>query len=230
VSFDDSNLRSEPANDRSWSATPEPVRTRYVYLSLLALVVIGIGLWLWRPTAGLEDVLNMFKRAGPIPFFAALIVLPLAGMPTTPFYLLAGPAFGPGIGLFGTAIALAVQQVIGYWLARRWLHGWMERILARTRFQVPEVKPENHVRFTLVVRLAPGVPTWTKNYLGGLARTPFLVFFWISWPIALVYAAGFIILGDAAFSRDWRELTLAVMLVAVLIVLRKFLRSRARRA
>jgi uncharacterized membrane protein YdjX (TVP38/TMEM64 family) len=104
----------------------------------------------------------------------------------------------------------------------------MERIIARTRFQVPEVKAENHVRFTVVVRLAPGVPSWTKTYLGGLARTPFLTFFWISWPISLAYAAVFILLGDAAFSRDWRELILAAVVVATLILLRKFLRSRAR--
>jgi uncharacterized membrane protein YdjX (TVP38/TMEM64 family) len=228
VLVEESNHQPNTANENTWSAAREPVRTRFGYLVLLILVVVGIGLWLWRPTAGLKDVLDAFQRAGPIPFFAALAVLPLIGAPTTPFYLLAGPAFGPGIGLLGTAVSLAAQQFLGYWLARRWLHGWMERIIARTRFQVPEVKAENHVRFTIVVRLAPGVPSWTKTYLGGLARTPFLTFFWISWPISLAYAAVFILLGDAAFSRDWRELILAAVVVATLILLRKFLRSRAR--
>jgi uncharacterized membrane protein YdjX (TVP38/TMEM64 family) len=230
VSIESAKHQSAPDNQEVWSANREPGRTRWGYLALLALVVVGIGLWLWLPTASVEDVLNAFKRAGPIPFFTALVVLPLIGMPTTPFYLLAGPAFGSGIALLGTAIALALQQVIGYWLARNWLHGVLERLLARTRFQVPEVKPENHVRFTVVVRVAPGVPSWTKNYLGGLARTPFLTYFWISWPISLAYAAGFILLGDAAFSRDWRELIPAVVLVAVLILLRRFLKARARPA
>lgn len=219
----------KPGNDSGWTAEREPIRSRLIYLILLALVVVGLAVWLWWPTAGLEGVLNGLQRAGSVAFFSALVFLPLLGVPTTPFYLLAGPAFGPGIALLGTAIALAIQQVLGYWLARRWLHGLLERLLARTRFQVPEVKPENHVRFTVIVRLAPGVPSWTKNYLGGLVRTPFLTFFWISWPIACLYAAGFILLGDAAFTRDWRELIPVILLVAVLLGLRYWLRARARR-
>lgn len=226
--MDDVNHRPRSTNESSLFTNRGPVRTRLVYLVLLVLFVVGVGLWLWRPTAGLEDVLDALQRAGPIPFFAALVILPLAGMPTTPFYLLTGPTFGPEVGLLSTAIALAVQQTVAYWLARRWLHGAMERLLSRTRFTVPEVKPENHVRFTVVVRLAPGVPSWAKNYAGGLARTPFLTYFWISWPISFAYAAGFILLGDAAFSRDWRELVPAAIVVALLIILRKIIKSRTR--
>jgi uncharacterized membrane protein YdjX (TVP38/TMEM64 family) len=228
VPVEDPNHPSRISNHQPWATTRRPGSTRLVYLALLVLLVIGFGLWLWRPTAGLEDFLDALERAGPVPFFAALVALPLIGIPTTPFYLLAGPAFGPTVALIGTAVALAFQQVLGYWLARRWLHGVLERLLAHTPFQVPEVKPENHVRFTVLVRMAPGVPSWAKNYLGGLARTPFLVFFWISWSISLAYAAGFILLGDAAFSRDWREVVPAAIVVALLIVLRKILKSRTR--
>jgi uncharacterized membrane protein YdjX (TVP38/TMEM64 family) len=230
VPVDDPNHQPKINPPHSWSNATEPGPTRFVYLGLLVLLVVGIGFWLWRPTAGLEDVLDVLELAGPVPFFTALVALPLIGMPTTPFYLLAGPAFGPTVALVGTAMALAIQQVLGYWLARRWLHGVLERLLACTGFQLPEVKAENHVRFTVLVRLAPGVPSWAKNYVGGLARTPFLTYFWISWPISLAYAAGFILLGDAAFSRDWREVIPAVFLVAVLILLRRFLRSRTRRS
>jgi uncharacterized membrane protein YdjX (TVP38/TMEM64 family) len=201
---------------------------RIVYVGVAGVVIVLIGLWLWRRAPGLEEVLDVLQQAGPVPFFGALVLLPLVGIPTTPFYLLAGPAFGFGVSLIGTTLALGLQQSIAYVLSRHWLHGVLERFVARTRYQVPEVKPERWVRFTLLVRLAPGVPSWIKNYLVGLARVPFGIFLGISWPIAVGYAASLILLGDAAFSRSWRELIGVALLVMALLVLRRLARTRNR--
>ena len=222
----DISQESKSAADDAWTTGHSPDRTRFLFLVLLMLLVLGLGVWLWRPTAGLEDVLSMLQRGGPLLFFSALVVLPLVGVPSTPFYLLAGPAFGPGMAMLGTAVAVALQQAIAYWLSRHWLRAFIKRLLARTRFRVPEVKPEQHARFTMLVRITPGLPSWGKNYLVGVAGIPFATYFWISWPIALAYSAAFILLGDAAFTRDWRELIPVVALVALLLFLRHRFRLR----
>jgi uncharacterized membrane protein YdjX (TVP38/TMEM64 family) len=223
---DDISQESKCAVDDAWTTGHSADRTRSLYLVLLMVLVLGIGVWLWRPTAGLEDVLSVLQRGGPLLFFSALVVLPLVGVPSTPFYLLAGPAFGPGMAMLGTAVALALQQTLAYWLSRHGLRTFIKRLLGRTRFRVPEVKPEHHARFTVLVRITPGLPSWGKNYLVGVAGIPFPTFFWISWPIALAYSAAFILLGDAAFTRDWRELIPVVVLVALLLFLRYRFRLR----
>jgi uncharacterized membrane protein YdjX (TVP38/TMEM64 family) len=223
----DLNHESKSKGVEPWAPRRAPIRLRAVCLATLVLLIIGLGVWLWRPTAGLDDVLESLQRAGPISFFAALVLLPLIGLPTTPFHLLAGPAFGPGVALVGTALAIALQQALAYGLASRWLRDFIKRLLARTRWKVPVVQPENHARFTFLVRIAPGVPSWSKNYLVGLAGIPFPTYFWISWPISVAYAAAFILVGDAAFTRDWRELIPSVVLLVLLIFLRYRIRLRS---
>ena len=45
------------------------------------------------------------------------VAVPAIGVPMTPLLLLAGATFGPGIGLLGSLLALALNLTLCYWIA-----------------------------------------------------------------------------------------------------------------
>lgn len=96
------------------------------------------------------------EEAGPLPFFAALAVLPAFGVPTTPFYVLAGILFGVVGGLAGSALSLVLNLLLCYWIAHSGLKGWLESLLRKTRYDLPTLEGGRAMRFALLVKLAPG--------------------------------------------------------------------------
>jgi uncharacterized membrane protein YdjX (TVP38/TMEM64 family) len=205
-------------------------RRNRVVFTIIALVIMAlVGFYLWRPTTDFQDFLGLLHRGGPIPFFICFAVLPLAGVPGTPFLLIAGAAFGPWVSLIGMAAALAVQLSLAYWLAHRYLHQFLERLARKTKYGVPDVKPENHLKFAVLVRVTPGLPPFLKHYVISLAGVPFRTFFWVTWPISLVSSAALILLGDAAFDRDIEDLAVLAVVVIVLFLLYKIIRRRLER-
>jgi hypothetical protein len=82
-------------------------------LAVAALVLGGAAIWYWRGEelrAGVEATMVFLREAGPVAFFAAMALLPMAGFPMAPFILAAGPVFGPELGA-GWVIACAVGAV-----------------------------------------------------------------------------------------------------------------------
>ena len=115
-----------------------PVEKRKLPLAALAIAgaVALIGLAVLIKVVGWPTVVQEGRRlwtmvfevlagAGPGVFFAAMAVLPVAGVPMSPFALSAGPLFGARLGtpvilLLGLA-AITFNLTVTYWLARRWL-------------------------------------------------------------------------------------------------------------
>jgi uncharacterized membrane protein YdjX (TVP38/TMEM64 family) len=188
-------------------------------LSLLAL------LWVWREWD--QDAFFAWKReAGPVPFFAALAILPALGVPTTPFFLLAGMTFGVAVGLVGTAASLAINMMLCFWIAHSGLREWLRRLLARWGKELPRMEPKQALRFALLVKLAPGVPTFVKQYALGLSGLKVLPYFLVSFLITMPYAAAFVVLGESVFDFDWQQaigaLVVLVVLSAALYALRRW--------
>ena len=164
-----------------------------------ALVVL---LWIrWDYTA----FMAWKGEAGPVPFFAVLAVLPAFGVPTTPFYVMAGVLFGVAGGLAGSALSLGVNLLLCYWIAHSGLKGWVEFVLRKTRYDLPTLEGGRALRFALLVKFAPGAPTFLKNYLIALSGVSFAVYFCLSFVVTMAWATGFIVLGESMLDRDFGQ-------------------------
>jgi uncharacterized membrane protein YdjX (TVP38/TMEM64 family) len=188
-------------------------------LGVLGLAVLAAVTW-WAWDRGVMT--GWKEEAGPVTFFGAMAVLPAIGMPITPFLVLAGATFGVGPGLLGSALALGVNLTLCYAIARSALRPWLESLLRRFEYELPdfEQREGGALRFTLLVKFAPGAPAVAKNYLLGLTGVPFALYFIASMLITGAYAALCVILGGSLFEHDIGRLLIvggvAVVLCAAL--------------
>jgi uncharacterized membrane protein YdjX (TVP38/TMEM64 family) len=180
-------------------------------------VIAGLLALLWSAYDH-EAVMAWLREAHPLPFFAAATLLPIFGVPISPFFILAGASFGRWPGLIGSELALAANLVICYWIARSGIRQWLVSLLQKFGHELPEFSESNKrtFRFILTVKLTPGPPQVVKNYTLGAARVPFNLFFGTSMLINGVYAALLVIVGESILSH---QLSRALIAVAVVVVL-----------
>lgn len=191
---------------------------RWGAAGLLVAALVAAALW-WR-WWDLSAFFAWQREAGPVPFFLALAILPAIGFPTTPFYVLAGAMFGVVGGLIGSAVSLAINLLLCFWIARSGLRRWLEAILARTAYRLPTMEGSRAIGFALLVKLTPGAPTTIKTYIIALSGVPFWAYFVLSFTITFAWAAGFIVLGESLLDRDfgqagWALAALALLALAV---------------
>lgn len=209
-------MSSLPDSDKTPARAVRWAWITWAWRGVAAAAALAVMIWLWRAW-DTESFVEWKAQAGPAPFFVALAVLPAFGVPTTPFYLLAGATFGVKTGLAGSAASLAVNLVLCYWIAHSGLRVWLERLLARTRYDLPAVSGRKQaVKFTLLVKFAPGVPTFVKHYALGLGRVPFGIYFGLSFGITSLYAATFVVLGESALERSPTRALAALAALALL--------------
>lgn len=196
-----------------------------IILAVTALVVVGWALW----RLDVEEFVDETAAAGPLPFFAALAVLPAIGFPTTPLFLLAGAAFGTVVGIVGTILSMTINLAMIYWLAGGYLRRMIEtHLLVRFRYTLPDLSRVGAWRFTLLIKLAPGVPSFIKNYVAAIAGVPAKPYFGVLWPLTMLYAAAVILLGDSLHDGDHSMTVVAVASLIVLLIALKLLRPGRR--
>lgn len=211
--------RAAPPLGRAATRPPTPAGTRRLLLvcavlaALAALALIASAVLAWDR----EAVLAWKRSASPPLFFAAMAVLPALGMPLTPFYVIAGATFGVAIGLFGSLIALTLNLVLCYFIARKLPRAWLHRVVQRVGYELPRFDrgEDGAVRFALFVKFTPGVPMFLKNYLLGLSGVPFNVYLATSLVVAALYAVPLMVLGSSLFQHDWRRSAVAVLVAAL---------------
>ncbi len=186
-------------------ADPPPERWSSLLLGgaamVATLVITTVALWFWREW-DMETFEEWKREAGPVSFFAALALLPAIGFPTTPFYILAGATFSLPVNFIGIGISLAINLSICYLIAHSGLRRVITWSLQRTRYKLPALKPGQALRFSLLVKLTPGVATFLKNYIIAMAGVPFGLYFMVSFGITACYAAAFVLLGDSLVDRN----------------------------
>jgi len=189
------------------------VRRALPFLKVALIVLLLLLIWrFWDHAA----FLAWKSTAGPVPFFIALAILPVIGFPTTPFYLIAGATFDLPTALGGSLLALGVNLTLSYLLARGPLRSLLEKWLARSGRKLPQVEKLGYWRFTLMVKFLPGLPTFMKNSAVALAGVPFPIFFGLSLAISGLYAAGFIVLGESAFDRDYSRGIITLLAISAI--------------
>jgi len=167
----------------------------------------------------------------PLPYFAVMAVLPAIGIPTSPFYIVAGASFGIAVGLVGSWIALAVNAALCYWIARR-LRPLFERLLRRFKTELPDFseRDRGQLRFVLGVKIAPGAPAFVKQYGLGMSGISFGLYMTATMLISGVYAAAFVIAGESLLDHRLGRMSGAVVALAALIAAAIWYRRRKRGA
>ena len=174
--------------------------------------------------------MDAITSAGPVVFFSAMGILPGLGAPNLAFALVAGPAFGPQLGMplviaLGL-VALTFNLTITYWLARTWLRPLVTRLLARFGYPLPQLESGDLTDLIVLLRVTPGIPFFVQNYTLGLANAPFLRYLAISCGIQWVLNAGFMLFGEALSKGKGKMVLTAVLLLAAVTVATHVIRKR----
>lgn len=184
-------------------------------VGVLGLATVAlVAWWVWDR----EAMMGWKEEAGPVAFFGAMAVLPAIGIPVTPLFVLAGATFGVGPGLLGSGVALGLNLALCYAIARSALRPWLESLLGRFEYELPdfENREGGALRFTLLVKFAPGPPAVAKNYLLGLTGVPFPLYFIASMLITGAYAVLCVVVGGSLFEHDMRRVLIVGGVAVVL--------------
>jgi len=194
---------------------------------LAAAAVIGFIVLVWT-VWDQEAVMSWIGGAGPLPFFAAMAILPALGAPITPFFVVAGATFGITVGIVGSLLALALHLTLCYFVARSRLRPRVAALLRRFDHEIPDFEQagKSAVRFVLLVKLAPGIPGFVKHYGLGAARVPFALYLVTSMLITGTYGALLVVLGESLLEHDRRTILAVAGVVAALVLGVWWLRRR----
>ncbi|MDB4877524.1 MAG: hypothetical protein JWM41_3970 [Gemmatimonadetes bacterium] len=96
------------------------------------------------------------------------------GIPGLPFTVAAGALFGTLLGSVLSWMGGMLSAAIGYWIARTVGHDVIVRWLKRYKRADAAVANARDFAGMLRLRLIPVLPLGTVNFVGGLARAPFV--------------------------------------------------------
>lgn len=214
--------------------TPEGRAGRWGKRAVTAAGIAVVAYLVWT-IWDYDKVMHWIANARPVPFFVAMAALPAIGLPLTPFYLLAGATFGPAVALVGTGLALAANLAFCYFVGRSSVRRRLVSLFERFGYEIPDFEAETGtsmrrtVRFTMLVKLAPGVPAFVKHYGLGAARVPFGIYMAVGMVASAGYAIALIILGDSLLTHDIGPGAIAVLVLCVVgIALWSWSRRQAR--
>lgn len=197
---------------------------------LVAAVVIAFSPPLDEINATFHRWVEFFRKAGPVAFFTAMAVLPAVGFPLSGFTVIAGPVFGPTMGVAAviacTILASTVNVALCYWIAAYALRPSMVRLVRRLGYELPVLTPESASPVILLVRIVPGPPFFLQSYLLALARAPFRSYMIVSTLVPACYLSAAILMGDALERHDPWAVAVAVALFVVAGVVLHILRRR----
>lgn len=192
---------------------PPPQKKKLPLLKLAVIAaVVGVAVLLVvsggdvrgliaRVSEWINRGVTMISAAGPVAFFTAMALAPAFGVPSLTFILPVGPAFADRLGMTNvillSTLAITVNFVFAYWLARGALRPLLEKIVVRLGYELPKVEAGDTTDMILILRLTPGIPFCVQNYLLGLAEVPFGKFFLWSFVLCLPQNIAFILFGDA---------------------------------
>ena len=195
---------------------------RAVLLGLMGLALIA-GLFVlarhFELRALMGQMVDGVRAAGPVPFFCAMAILPGLGFPLSAFLAVAGPVFGPTLGV-GVVVLCAVTAVVAnvalfYWVAARGLRPLALWFVHRVGYRLPEFPARAAWSAILLLRIVPGTPFFLQTLMLGLARVPFGAYMLVSTLVPSAYITAIIVLGDGLMRRDGRAIAIAAALFFV---------------
>ena len=192
---------------------------RWARIVAIAVLVLGLGyamFSIWDRDAFERWV----SEVSPVLFFLAMAVLPVVGVPLSPFMLVAGATFGVWPGLLGSIAAIAINLCLAYAIVHTRLRSSIEALFARFGYKIPSYTEGGRAawRFSAAVKLTPALPAFAKMYVLAVTSVPCPIYFIVSLGITAAFGAAWIVLGDSLLGHDLSHTTLAVIAIAVLAV------------
>lgn len=192
-----------------------------VKLVLVALVLVAGAVILMRGVnlrALVDSIMELIRAQGAVVFFTAMALLPAVGFPVLAFGLTAGPAFSEQLGM-GTVVgcvlvAVTINFLISYALARRALRPLLEKLMKRFGYKMPEVEADDAADLIIILRLTPGVPFFVQNYMAGLAEVKFGKYLIISCLIVWPFNAATVLFADALMHGKGKVALTSFMVLA----------------
>ena len=209
------------------------LRWRSVVNIIVATVLLLVGIWGYvhydQPLAGLWHFLE--HRVNPLLFITLMLILPIFGIPLTPFLVLAGVKFGLVAGLLLSAAVMLGHMVVVYYLVHSFLRKWVIGLLHRLHIAVPEQQGSPRWRPATIFMLIPGLPYAVKNNLLALSPMPFAPYLLINWTTQFSLSLPFILFGGAVVEMNYTLLAGAAGLalcgyVLLSVLSRKFRYSK----
>ena len=174
--------------------------------------------------------LAVVEHANPGLLFAAVALLPLAGVPASPLLIAVGVRLGTATGLAFVAGAYLINFTAGYWMARNWFRAPLGRWLARRGQSIPKIAAADETQFILLLRITPGSPLFVQTYALGFAQVNFTRYLVLSMLVQMLYVYAFLSLGQSLNHNAAWHLILAVALLIGLALavnlLRRWLAGR----
>lgn len=187
-----------------------------------------------QPGSALADAGELarssFALLGQLPpfvFFGVMAIVCVLPIPVSAFYVAGAAIYGPQTTLACVSLALAFNIVLGQTLASRALRPLALRLLAARNIRMPELREGSDVlAFVVLVRIAPGVPFFAQNLVLGLADVDRMRSLVVSLPIQLVFASGFVLLGQSAFEGRLGVAAAAIGLIGSLSLAARLVHRR----
>lgn len=199
-------------------------RGKTIQLAVVGAIVAvaAVALYVAAARYGLRAemlrLVDVFRAAGPVPFFLAMAVLPGLGFPLSAFLFAAGPVFGPTLGVVPVIIysflAIAADVALWYWIAGYWLRPVIARLVLRFGYTLPTI-PERALIPAIFLLRVPPTPFFLQNFILGLARVPFGAYMLVTLLVQAATVIAMVTLGDALMRGDWRWIAAAIALLFV---------------
>ena len=145
---------------------------------LVAVALIGykLGWYEYRPRDRAHSTTppDSQRRGFDVLFVIAFGIGTSVGVPGLPFIVVAGVLFGTLLGSILSWLGAMIGATIGYWVARTIGHDVIRAGSSASSAPNSAVAEARHFSGILRLRLIPVLPLGTVNFVGGLARAPFL--------------------------------------------------------
>jgi len=219
---------------------PPALSVQRVLQALLILTAVVGAVVLVARAAGVEPaelleqaraIAQELAGVNPLVLLAVVATLPAVGMPITPVLIIGAAAYGPWTTFWLSLLGLSLNSALCFLIAKFSFHGFLVRYFERRGRAVPQVSPQNYVRFTIFVRLIAGMPLPLQNYLLTLAGVPLVAIILASLPVqaavtlAIVLTAGSLFQGQAGLAILGGALALALVQAASMLRRRRLGRA-----
>ena len=207
-------------------------RVRIGLVGLLAAALLA-GWVAWKSgvdLAALKELwaqVNGYLVKNPWALFLALVVLPGLPVPTSALLFTAGVVWRhqPVMAVSLSMLAISLNLAWTYWLAAGPARRLVEKMLAATAIQIPELPRGDHLKLILVMKLTPGIPFFFQNYLLGFLRAPFFLYLPIGVLCNGVIGTGVVLSGVGLADGRLMPAITGLCLIAVGVVLTQLVRG-----
>jgi len=207
-----------------------------IAIALATLAGLGVLVLAWQSgvtPADLKrwlDQILAFLREHPAILFLAACILPAFALPASPFIILMGVVYTPLVGTPGAValaiLALGINMSWTWWVASGPGRRWVERLIERYEFTIPQLGTGGAVQLICILRLTPGFPFFVQNLILGFMRVPFRLYLLLSLGLTSVFTAGFVISGGAILAGKGGLALGGLVLIMLAVVLTNLLRKK----